>query len=282
MVAEELQREASGKRIMIGFSVWLPNRKTASEILLGLQQEGFLRLVVGDSSFHLSDEDRKSLAKKVGTKGTECHVIVDRLTGDSELSRITESLESAMNEGHGRAIVLVEATQTTHDLLVDGQPWRKRIASTERRCDACGIDYPEPVARLFNFNHPLGACSACEGFGDTVDVDMDLVVPNRQLTIREGAIAPWNSPSYRHELDELLALADDYDVSVDVPFEKLKSKALKVIQHGVPERNFGGLDGFFAWLDRKKYKMHIRVFASRYRSYRTCETCSGSRLPSPI
>ncbi len=283
LVAEELRRDASGKRLMIGFTVWLPDRKAASEILLGLQQEGFLRLVVGDSSFHLSDDDRTNLAKKVGSKGAECHVIVDRLTGDTELSRLTESLESAMNEGHGRAIIFAEASSGSSDAapgdtVIDGKLWRKRIASTERRCDACGIDYPEPVARLFNFNHPLGACSACEGFGDTVDVDMDLVVPNRQLTIREGAIAPWNSPAYRHELDELLALADEYDVPVDVPFEKLKAKALKVIQHGVAKRNFGGLDGFFAWLDRKKYKMHIRVFASRYRSYRTCETCGGARL----
>lgn len=278
VVAEELQRDARGKRIMIGFSVWLPSRKAASEILLGLQQEGFLRLVVGDRSFHLSDDDRAALAKQVGAKGAECHVIVDRLTGDTELSRLTESLESAMNEGHGRATVLIQGDAGTDDQTIDGGAWRKRIISTQRRCDTCGIDYPEPVARLFNFNHPLGACPACEGFGDTVDVDMDLVVPNRQLTIREGAIAPWNSPSYRHELDELLALADEYDVPVDVPFAKLKAKALKVIQHGVPQRNFGGLDGFFAWLDRKKYKMHIRVFASRYRSYRTCVACDGARL----
>ncbi len=277
-VAEELGRDASGRRLMIGFTIWLPNRKFASEILLGLQQEGFVRLVVGDTTFHLSDDDRPALAKKVGNKGAECHVIIDRLTGDADLSRLTESLETAMGEGHGRCVVFLQSDSDACDVHIDGQPWRTRIASVDRRCEPCGIDYPEPSQRLFNFNHPLGACPTCEGFGDTVDVDMDLVIPDRKLTIREGAIAPWNTPAYRHELDELLALASDYDVPVDVPFEKLKSKAIKIIVHGVAERQFGGLDGFFAWLDRKKYKMHIRVFASRYRSYSTCKTCDGARL----
>ena len=95
---------------------------------------------------------------------------------------------------------------------------------------------------------------------------MSLVVPNPDLSLSEGAIAPWNTPSYRHELDELLELADDYDIPTDVPYKKLRKKHRTLIQKGVPERNFGGLDGFFAWLDRKKYKMHIRIFASRYRS----------------
>jgi excinuclease ABC subunit A len=131
---------------------------------------------------------------------------------------------------------------------------------------------------LFNFNNPLGACPTCEGFGDLVDVDMDLVVPDKSLSLAAGAIAPWNTPSYEHEKLELLALAADYGIPVDVPFQKLTSKHLKLIQHGVPERNFGGLDGFFAWLDRKKYKMHIRVFASRFRSYRTCSDCGGKRF----
>jgi len=107
---------------------------------------------------------------------------------------------------------------------------------------------------------------------------MSLVVPDPTLSLRQGAIAPWNSPAYRHELDELLALAPDYEIPVDVPYESLKKKHLKLIQSGVPERKFGGLDGFFAWLERKKYKMHIRVLLSRYRSYRRCPQCDGKRL----
>jgi excinuclease ABC subunit A len=111
-----------------------------------------------------------------------------------------------------------------------------------------------------------------------IDQDLDLIVPDRTRTIREGAIAPWSTPAYAHELEELLALADDYHVPVDVPFSQLSPEHLRLIQEGVPERNFGGLRGFFAWLERRKYKMHIRVFLSRWRSYSTCPACGGSRL----
>ncbi|MFK8113840.1 MAG: excinuclease ABC subunit A, partial [Rubripirellula sp.] len=280
-VAEEML--ATPRRSMIGFPVWLPDRKSASEILLGLQQEGYLRLIVGGQTFHLSDSDRAALAKKVGSKGVECIVVVDRIGEDAELSRLTDSLENAMAEGHGRGVILsavpdVDESKDSKVQEIDGKQWTQRIVSRERRCDQCDLDYPEPVPRLFNFNNPLGACPRCEVFGDIVDVDMDLVVPDKSLSLAEGAIAPWNTPSYEHEKHELLELADDYGIPVDVPYRKLKKKHLKLIQHGVPERSFGGLDGFFAWLDRKKYKMHIRIFASRFRSYRQCESCEGKRF----
>ncbi len=281
VIAEEMMRLPSDTRVMIGFQVWLPNRKSASEILLGLQQEGYLRLIAGEETFHLSDSDRSKLAKKVGRHGIECTVVVDRLSGDAELARWTDSLENAMAEGHGRAVVLISSDGNPSDekiVPIDGSHWSQRVVSRDRRCDRCDIDYHEPVPRLFNFNNPLGACPTCEGFGDIVDVDMDLVVPDKTLSLAEGAIAPWNTPSYKHELEELLALADDYEIPVDVPYAKLKKKHLRLIQHGVPERDFGGLDGFFAWLDRKKYKMHVRIFAARYRSYRPCDDCQGRRF----
>ncbi len=285
-VAQELL-EFSG-RAMIGFPVWLPSRKAASEILLGLQQEGYLRLVAGGQTFHLSDSDRAALAKKVGRRGTECLVVVDRVGPETDLTRLTESLETAMNEGNGRAVVLREsvmlrestavATTKSNAMEVDARSWLRQTISVDRRCDDCDIDFPDPVPRLFNFNNPLGACPTCEGFGETVDIDMDLVVPDRSLSLAEGAIAPWTTPAYKHELEELLELAEDYDIPVDVPFSKLKKKHLKLIQRGVPEREFGGLDGFFAWLDRKKYKMHVRIFASRFKSYRLCDQCGGKRF----
>lgn len=281
VIAQQMTQLPEQSRSMIGFPVWLPSRTAASEILLGLQQEGYLRLVVRGATFHLSDEDRTRLAKSVGRTGTEAVVIVDRVTGAEELTRLTESLETAMAEGHGRAIVLTandESADAARSVEVDGRSWTRRIISRDRRCDQCNIDYPDPVPRLFNFNNPLGACPKCEGFGDIVDIDMDLVVPDKTLSIAEGAIAPWNTPSYEHERHELIELAGDYDLPVDVPFSKLKKKHLKLIQRGVPERNFGGLDGFFAWLERKKYKMHIRIFAARYRTYRLCDACGGKRL----
>ena len=290
LIAEQMVSFPARTRSMIGFPVWLPNRQSASEILLGLQQEGYLRLIVGNQTFHLSDEDRGPLAKRVKKKGIDAIVIVDRVTEEDPLSRLTDSIETAMNEGHGRAVVLShfdedistksldKMMETLPTVSVDDRVWRKQVLSREKRCDRCDIDYPEPVPRLFNFNNPLGACPGCEGFGDVTKIDMDLVVPDRTKTLAEGAIAVWNSPSYRHELHELMELASDYGIPTDVPFSKLKKKQLKLIERGVPERDFGGLDGFFAWLERKKYKMHVRIFSARYRTYLPCPECNGKRF----
>lgn len=278
MVAQEMLQHPG--RSMIGFPIWLPDKVGGGEILLGLQQDGYVRLVLGEQTFHLSDSERGDLAKTIGRRGREAIVIVDRVSADADRTRLTESLETAMGEGHGRAVLLTAAQEDSigRTVLIDGRHWIERTISRDRRCDECDMDFPDPAPRLFNFNNPLGACEACEGFGEIVKVDMDLVVPDRSLSLAEGAIAPWRTPAYEHELDELLELADDYDLPTDIPFSRLKKKHLKLIQHGVPERHFGGLDGFFAWLDRKKYKMHIRVFASRFRSYRTCAACDGQRL----
>lgn len=276
-------------RAIVGFEIWLPDRTSAGEILLGLQQEGYLRLILKGETFQLSDDDRRPLARRIGSRGATAIVVVDRLSGQSEQPRWTESLETAMAEGNGRGVVLYEASgaapespvesdMSPRTIAVDGREMVQRIVSDRRRCDECDLEFPDPVPRLFNFNHPLGACPTCEGFGDVLRVDMSRVVPDPSLSLREGAIAPWNTPSYSHELDELIDLADDYKIRVDVPFSKLKKSELKKIHGGVPERNFGGLDGFFAWLDRKKYKMHVRVFAARYRSYTTCPSCEGKRF----
>ena len=210
-------------------------------------------------------------------------VVTDRLTaGSVTLPRLRDSLEIAFAKGGGscHAWVLMEGQEASEPGLwrIDGRAWRRLGFHAALRCEDCGRDYPPPEPRLYNFNSPLGACPQCEGFGDTVDVDMDLVVPDRAKSIREGAIAPWNSPAYAHELQELLALADDYGIPVDVPFQRLGEEHLRIVREGVPERNFGGLRGFFAWLERHKYKMHIRVFLSRWRSYRPCPACGGRRL----
>ena len=161
---------------------------------------------------------------------------------------------------------------------IDGRPWRRLGFSARLTCEDCGIEYPPPEPRLYSFNSPLGACPQCEGFGNVIGVDMDLVVPDANKSLAAGAIAPWNTPAYAHELEELLALAADCDVPVDVPFSQLTERQRDVVVHGVPEREFGGLDGFFAWLERRKYKMHVRVFLSRWRSSRPCPACGGSRL----
>ncbi len=269
---------------MVAFPIELPSRKEASEILPGLQQQGFVRLIVGTQTFHLSDSQRSDLAEAIASPGQQAWIVVDRLQVGGELGRLIESLETAMAEGHGQATAFVEAKQGEAGeaggvpTTIDGRDWSRYDFSQQRRCEACGLDYPDPEPRLFSFNSPEGACPVCEGFGDEVDLDPDLIFPDRTKSLREGAVAPWNSPAYRHELEELLALADDYAIPVDVPFSKLTKKQVRLLWEGISERQFGGLNGFFAWLERKKYKMHVRVFLSRWRRYRTCRHCQGKRL----
>ncbi|MEO8268893.1 MAG: excinuclease ABC subunit UvrA, partial [Aureliella sp.] len=158
--------------------------------------------------------------------------------------------------------------------------WLPLRLSHQLRCTTCGIDYPEPEPRLFNFNSPLGACPTCEGFGDTIDFDIDLIVPDKRKTLRNGALAPWTTPAHSHHLDELVDAADALLLPLDVPFSKLTKRQVKVLIEGDKKRGFSGMQGFFAALDRKKYKMHVRVFLSRWRSYNTCPTCNGARLNS--
>jgi excinuclease ABC subunit A len=213
------------------------------------------------------------------------HVVVDRLTvGSTSDERLRDSLEAAFEKGHGHAVLYVdESTVGATDfggatVDLDGRTWRRVRRNTRLMCDDCGIEYPQPDPRLFSFNSPLGACPECEGFGNVVDIDMDLVVPDKQKTLREGAVAPWNTPAYAHERDELVALANDYSLPIDIPFAELTDDQRRIVVDGVPEREFGGLRGFFAWLEKRKYKMHVRVFLSRWRSYRPCPACHGARL----
>ena len=162
--------------------------------------------------------------------------------------------------------------------MIDSKPWRRINFSTHLACDDCGIEYPTPEPRLYSFNSPLGACPECEGFGNIVDLDMELIVPDPGRSLRGGAIAPWNTPAYAPELKKLLSAAKKLDLPVDVPFSELTGPQRELILHGSPEHDFGGLKGFFALLERRKYKMHVRVYLSRWRSFRPCPSCDGARL----
>ncbi len=290
-VAEGLSSLPAGRRFMIAVPQAPTAGESTSERFAALREDGFTRVIVDGRTMHLAqDEPAAALAE-----ATNFDIVVDRLkTGDVSSQRVRDSLETAFSRGTGRCVLYVEEAAGADDdaaaaalggksTLVDGAAWRRIGYVNRLTCEDCGIAYAEPEPRLFSFNSPLGACPECEGFGNVIDVDMELVVPDPQKSLREGAVAPWNSPAYEHELKELLALAKDYALPVDVPFKRLTPEQVRLVVEGVPERSFGGLNGFFAWLERKKYKMHIRVFLSRWRSYRECPTCAGRRLrPDPL
>ncbi|HVT27856.1 MAG TPA: excinuclease ABC subunit UvrA [Lacipirellulaceae bacterium] len=294
--AERLDSVPCGVRIMVGFEATVPKDEPVHRWLAHLNELGYVRAVVGKNI----EPVEPKLAARL-EPGDRIVVVLDRLmAGEQSLERVRDSLETAFDAGDGACVVFVEsgregeapagpntpatcrsaaASPSPHQVAeIDGRHWQRRAFRSALRCEMCGIEYPEPEPQLFNFNRPLGACPECEGFGNIVVTDMDRVVPDPTKTIREGAIAPWNAPSYTHELAELLALADDYDVPVDAPFSQLSEDQRRIIVEGVPERNFGGLNGFFRWLERRKYKMHLRVFLSRWRKYLPCPACGGARL----
>jgi excinuclease ABC subunit A len=236
-------------------------------------EQGFVRAVAAGQTIELADQSLPT------ANGGKLYLVVDRLRGDTATSRITESLESAFDWGNGQCCLFAETDDPHAEReLIDGRPMQRWQFSRSRRCRNCELEIPTPQPRLFDFNSPLGACPECEGFGSVSDIDPTLVVPDQSLTLRQGAIAPWNTPAYRHELDELIALAASQQLRLDVPYAELQPRERDIVWRGVPAADFGGLDGFFRWLDARKYKMHLRVFASRWRSYRECPTCQGGRL----
>jgi excinuclease ABC subunit A len=260
--AESLAALPAGHKFMVAFLAPIKPQETPEQRLAQLREAGFVRSYI---------------------VGSELIVIVDRLTaGQPTSQRVSDSLEIAFREGDGRALAFIEPANNQSDTLrsidLDGRTWQRLDFLNRLQCPSCSRQFPDPDPRHFSFNSPLGACRDCEGFGDISDWDLDLIVPDQSKSLREGAIAPWNTPKYRHELDELLALAPDYHIPTNVPYSELTPAHRKLIKEGVPERSFGGLEGFFRWLERHKYKLHYRVFMKRWRSSRPCPTCRGSRL----
>ncbi|UCH00674.1 MAG: excinuclease ABC subunit UvrA, partial [Deltaproteobacteria bacterium] len=218
---------------------------------------------IGLDRFFLDGQIRSIEEWKAGDE--KLHIVVDRLlVRHSERKRIFDSLEQAFGFGGGKL-----------DLWV--KPDTHLSFSNQLECAGCKIAYKRPTPNLFSFNSPVGACETCRGFGRIIDIDLDLVIPNRSLSIEEGAIKPWGDWSKGHmEFDDLLEFCQENDIPTDIPFDDLKEAQKGLIIQGNEE--FYGVRGFFKWLETKKYKMHVRVFLSRYRSYRVCPDCNGTRF----
>jgi excinuclease ABC subunit A len=288
-VAAQLQQLPAGARLMIVFPIALPEARDAASLAAQLREEGYLRVVVADRTVNLADgdlpdsfPDNPSDNPSDSAPTMSLQVVLDRLTaGSFEPARARESIETAFRRSGGRCSVLVETQDDSSGqnlVVIDGKRWREWRFSSSLTCENCGITYQQPQPQSLSFNSPLGACPVCEGFGNVVEIDPELVVPDKAKTIREGAIAPWTTPGFSHEFDNLVSLAKRLEIPLDVPFRDLTERQWNTIRDGSPEHDYGGLRGFFAWLERQKYKMHYRVFLSRWRSYNTCAACHGARL----
>ncbi len=237
--------------------------RTITETIETLRRKGFGRLLVDFRPVAFEDLDPSSLAGRATLQ-----VIVDRiqlggLGGDDQCQRLTDSIETAYREGGGAAWA-VERSGIVH------------LFSERFECRPCGISCEVPQPRLFSFNNPFGACPTCHGFGNIIELDMGLVVPDSSKSIAENAIEPWSKPHYRSALADLKRIARKKGLRIDTPWAELTEVEKRFVIEGGD--GYAGVRGFFRWLERKKYKVHVRVFLSRYRGYLTCPDCSGARL----
>jgi excinuclease ABC subunit A len=235
-----------------------------------LRRKGFRRLLVDDRAVTIDDLDPATMAAL--SSKPMLQVVVDRLAleGDELRQRLTDSIETAYLEGGGAAWAIEQPAVAGHQSSVVHR------FSERFECRACGIPYEDPQPRLFSFNNPFGACPTCHGFGNIIELDMDLVVPDRSKSILQGAIEPWSKPHYRTEFAELKRTAKKAKIRLDVPWSDLTEDEKRFVVEGGDD--YEGIRGFFRWLERKKYKVHVRVFLSRYRGYLTCPDCHGARL----
>jgi excinuclease ABC subunit A len=195
-------------------------------------------------------------------------MLVDRLTVSADArTRIVDAVETAYRE----------SGEVVFDLPPhDDQPARQLRFAQRFECKSCNLRYEEPEPRLFSFNNPYGACPRCQGFGNTIDFDLERVIPDPMKSLGEGAIDPWNKPKYRPLFADMKRFAKQAEIPLDVAWAELDAEQQELILDG--DGKFLGVRGFFQYLERKKYKLHIRVFLSRYRGYSICPECRGTRL----
>ena len=251
-----------------------PGAAAVAATIETLRRKGFGRLLVDRASGQAVPFD--DIAPAALTDRSTLQVVVDRvqLNGEDLRQRLTDSIETAYLEGGGAAWAVESPVVASHP----SSPTNVHLFSERFECRACGIAYEDPQPRLFSFNNPFGACPTCHGFGNIIELDMDLVVPDQTKSIQQGAIEPWSKPHYRAQLAELKRAARKHKIRLDVPWAELTDEEKQFVIEGGATTTTKGIRGFFRWLERKKYKVHVRVFLSRYRGYLTCPDCGGARL----
>jgi excinuclease ABC subunit A len=244
-----------------------PAKDALRSVLLELQKRGFNRLYQNGKIHEFSSPETLldvDFAKPV-------QVLVDRLSVNPESrARLVDSIEICYREA-GEAIL--EFLPDTAGNVAE------RLTCNERfECKNDGTLYQEPEPRLFSFNNPYGACPRCQGFGNTIDFDLNLVVPDPSKSLDDGSIEPWTKPRYRVLMQDARKWARAQGIPTNIPWRQLAAEQRRLILEGDPANKYDGVKGFFNWLERKKYKLHVRVFLSRYRGYATCPDCGGTRL----
>ncbi|MFA6468413.1 MAG: excinuclease ABC subunit UvrA [Bacteroidota bacterium] len=288
-VVDRLQLCSEGSKFYVMFPMHHHSGKTLAQELETLKQRGFFRFILDGEIVDLNDKDaaakfsspkKKEIKRsEVRLKGTEkdkekekqkqIYILVDRyiLRKDEVQSqnRLADSVQTAFVEGDGYASVF---DLETKEILPFSQHFE---------CPVDNIRFEDPEPHLFAFNSPIGACPKCQGFGRSVGIDMELVIPDLEKTLKEGAVMPWTTPKFQENLRDLSRVAYDAGVPMNVPIRKLTEEQMNIVMNGYG-KEFDGINGFFKMVERKAYKIQYRVLLSKYRGYTTCDECRGSRL----
>ncbi|WP_455244526.1 excinuclease ABC subunit UvrA [Petrachloros mirabilis] len=258
-VADDLLKRFTEARAMVMFPLAAPSVKMEAVFIRSLLTRGFTRIKAGEEIIDLLETPPRSL-----TGQTTVYVVLDRLVlRNDNRSRLTEAIETSFREGEGRcaAEVIGHGTQTY---------------STSFLCQSCGRRFEPLRPILFSFNHPLGACPECKGFGNVLRYDPDLVIPDQNKSLVQGAIEPWSKPGTDWWQKQMLLAMKRHGIDITIPYRQLPKETQDLLWKG--DKSFDGIDDFFEYLEGKRYKLHVRVLLSRYRTPFDCPTCHGSRL----
>jgi len=248
IIAENIYKNETGQKCII--SVPVKEGFSPSNYLA----KGFSRAYADSDYIELGDLDLFP---------ANAQLIIDRISLDTDSrSRLIEALEIAFKESNCLFVNIIEGRIYNY---TDGF-----------ECTGCDIQFVKPTPASLSFNSPQGACPECNGFGNNLEIDPELVIPNPDLSIRDGAIEPFTKPSYKIHMRRLIEFAEDNSINTSKKFSQLTNIQKELVFNG--KHNYRGVNGFFKRLEKKSYKMHVRVFLSRYRSSVKCETCNGSRL----
>jgi excinuclease ABC subunit A len=278
-IADQISEDCAGRTGLITFWVAVPAKEAAEDFFTFLQQQGYLRVWI-DGQVVRVDSAAKNLRL-----GARVQVVQDRLTINEENhTRLVESLETALRFGKDKINLIEPETKVEHPF------------STGWHCAHCDLDIRPPTPGLFSFNNPLGACPECRGFGRTIAIDLNRAIPDRALSIAQGAVRVFRGEEMGESQKDLLRACTREEIDVNLPFEELPKADQDFVIEGeksvVAARERGetyteedyesdrwyGVRGFFRWLESKTYKMHVRVLLSRYRAYTTCPSCQGGRF----
>ncbi|WP_288955656.1 excinuclease ABC subunit UvrA [uncultured Polaribacter sp.] len=246
-------------KLLLLASITIDENRDLKTVLQVLEQQGYARLKWKDTVYRIADFPQNDF------KNENLFLVVDRIvTKDDEdfYNRLADAIQTAFFEGKG--VCFVENLANN------------KISEFSNKFDLDGISFLEPNTHLFSFNNPYGACPTCEGYGNVIGIDEDLVIPNTGLSIFEDAIFPFRTPSYVHYKEDLINVAYQFDIPIHKPWFQLTEKQQKLVWNG--NKSFNGIHHFFTTLEEKSYKIQNRVMLSRYRGKTKCTTCNGKRL----